>query len=72
MNGKVFFDTNIIVYSYSSNEAEKQAVARNLISSTNSFISTQVLQELTNTIAKKFKFSYEKAADVITESCNNH
>lgn len=42
MSAKVFLDTNIIVYSYSSTEAGKRAIAQKLISTNNSFISTQV------------------------------
>ena len=34
--------------------------------------STQVLQELTNTITKKFKLSYSDAIDAISESCHNN
>lgn len=73
MSDNVFFDTNIIVYSYSNSEADKQSIARLLISTHNSYVSTQVLQELTNTLTKKFKFSYENAIDTIIECCkNNH
>ena len=71
MSGNVFFDTNILVYAYSSTEHEKQATARNLINSNKSFISTQVLQELTNIITKKFKFSYQSATEAVKECCNN-
>jgi len=35
------------------------------------FISTQVLQELTNIIIKKFKFSYERATEAVEECCRN-
>ncbi len=72
MNDNVFIDTNIIVYSYSNSEADKQSIARDLISTRNSYVSTQVLQELTNTITKKFKFSYENATDAINECCKNN
>ncbi|MBD0298296.1 MAG: hypothetical protein ICV84_24365 [Flavisolibacter sp.] len=50
MNDKVFWDTNILVYAYSKTEVDKQIIARKLITEKNSFISTQVLQELCNTI----------------------
>ena len=71
MNDSVFFDTNILVYAYSSTELHKQAIARNLINESESFISTQVLQELTNTITRKFKFSYEDATNAVEECCKN-
>ena len=65
MSDNVFLDTNILVYSYSSTEPEKQAIARKLIADSNSFISTQVLQELTNTITRKFKFTYQDAINAM-------
>ena len=44
MSDSVFFDTNILVYAYSSTELHKQVIARKLINESESFISTQVLQ----------------------------
>jgi len=72
MSDSVFLDTNILVYSYSSNEIEKQIIARKLITENNTFISTQVLQELTNIITRKFKFSYIDAQVAMKESCQNN
>lgn len=72
MKDKIFLDTNILVYSYSVAEIQKQTIARKLITENNSFISTQVLQELTNTAVKKFKFSYANAAIAINECCQNN
>jgi len=57
MNDKVFLDTNILVYSYSNSEIDKQQIARKIITDSHSVISTQVLQELCNIVTKKFKFS---------------
>lgn len=72
MNDKVFLDTNILVYSYSNSEVEKQTIARNLIVDSNSVISSQVLQELTNTVTRKFKFAYHDAVNTINECCQNN
>lgn len=73
MSDNAFFDTNVLVYTYSVTEPHKQAIARKLINDCESFISTQVLQELTNIITKKFQFSYESATNVVEECCkNNH
>jgi len=71
MRGSVFLDTNILVYTYSSTEPTKQEIAQNIVINTRTFISTQVLQELTNIITRKFKFSYQKATAVIEECCIN-
>jgi predicted nucleic acid-binding protein len=72
MNDKVFLDSNILVYSYSVTEIDKQLIARKLVESTYSFISTQVLQELCNIVTRKFKFSYEQAITAVNESCQNN
>lgn len=50
MHDNVFLDSNIMVYSYS--ELNKQEIARKLITDSNSFISTQVLQELCNSVTE--------------------
>ena len=72
MSDKVFLDSNVLIYSYSKDEPEKQIIARKLISEFNSFISTQVLQELTNIITKKFNFSFIDAKKTIEECCHNN
>lgn len=72
MSAKVFLDTNILVYSYSNSETRKQVIARTIIEETNSFISSQVLQELVNTITRKFGFSYAQAVDVAKECLQNN
>jgi predicted nucleic acid-binding protein len=71
MNDSVFLDTNILVYSYSFAELDKQGVARHLIDQHDSFISTQVLQELANTLIKKFKASPVEALNAVNESAGN-
>jgi len=72
MKDKVFLDTNILVYSYSNDEPSKRQVAQNLISENNSVISTQVIQELINTITRKFNFSYDNAIVSLQECLNNN
>ncbi len=72
MNDKVFLDSNILVYSYSITEPKKRAIARKLISQSQTFISTQVLQELCNVITRKFKLSYTVAVSVINECSHNN
>lgn len=59
MKDKYFLDTNIIIYSFDSTNASKQATARNLISQAFAHqpacISYQVIQEFLNAALKKFK-----------------
>lgn len=53
MSDNIFFDTNVILYSYSIVNNEKNVISKKLIS--DSIISTQVLQEMCNVLIKKFK-----------------
>ena len=69
---RVFLDSNILIYSYSKSETGKQEVACKLITESNSFISTQVLQELTNTVTRKSKLSFTDAQNAIEECCRNN
>lgn len=72
MNANVFLDTNILFYSYSINEPDKRAIARALLLENTSYISTQVLQELCNTITKKLGFSFTDAIKVLEEMASNN
>ena len=73
MKDRVFIDSNILIYSYSRTEPEKQMIAVNIISENNSVISTQVLNELVNIVTRKFNFSYSQAKEAVIECCqNNH
>ncbi|MCX7068640.1 MAG: PIN domain-containing protein [Methylococcales bacterium] len=72
MNAKIFFDTNLLVYLYSEDELEKQAQILTPIKDTeNRWISTQVLNELSNTLRRKFKLEYADIANVIAEIRDN-
>ena len=66
MKDRVFLDTNILIYAYSNDEKQKQRIALELINkySQNIIISTQVINELTNVLFKKFKID----APIIEES----
>jgi predicted nucleic acid-binding protein len=72
MNERIFLDSNVLIYSYSSTEVKKQMAARALISDNESFISTQVLQELCNILLKKFGYDHHEARVAIEENCNNN
>ena len=67
MSGKVFLDTNIVVYLYSGDEPEKQAAALQLIEQNNPVISTQVLSELANTLSRKFALPFDVVAQAVAE-----
>lgn len=69
MKDKAFIDTNILVNSYSSTEPEKQMLAQQCIADSveNSWISTQVLNELNNVLYRKFSLPYDAILSVMNE-----
>lgn len=71
MNDKVFLDTNILVYAHTDINEPKQSAAQALIRDNVSFISTQVLQELAQTLSRKFAHSWPDIQSVLTESAKN-
>lgn len=68
MSDRVFFDTNILVYAHTDLNIAKQSTAQTLIINSPSFISTQVIQELANTLYRKFKHPWKDVEKVLTDS----
>lgn len=54
MKDKVFLDTNLVIFLYSSTEVRKKESVENLIELNEVWISTQVLNEFANVMFKKF------------------
>ena len=51
---KIFIDTNILLYAYST-EKNKQEIAQNIINTNNNiYISKQVINETINILIKKY------------------
>lgn len=71
MSDSSFVDTNVLVYLYSSDEPEKRQRAQRLSRNANSWISTQVLNELCNILRKKFQRRYPEITAVIKEVTRN-
>lgn len=67
MNDNCFIDTNILVYCYTEDETDKQEKALKIVNHSGTFISTQVLTELANTLKRKFKLDWQVVENVITE-----
>ena len=67
--GKVFFDTNILVYFVDERDPKKQIIAKNLIASAvqnqNGMLSTQSLQEFYSVITSKLKCPKNKAKELV-------
>jgi predicted nucleic acid-binding protein len=66
-NNKVFLDSNLIMYAYSNSEKAKQQVARKIIKENYTIISTQVLQEISNTLSRKYRLDYAAIKDTLKE-----
>ncbi|MCL2495509.1 MAG: PIN domain-containing protein [Oscillospiraceae bacterium] len=72
MSGKVFLDTNILVYLYSEDEIEKRAVSTRLTEQYRCLTSVQTLNEFCNVLLKKMKKDrqeVEEAVTAIVDSC---
>ena len=69
MPDKVFLDTNILIYTYSVDEKEKQEVVTKLLNfhGEQLMISNQVISEITNILFKKFKKTALEVRNVILE-----
>ncbi len=62
-----FLDTNILIYAYSEDDPYKRALARNLLSSGDAILSTQVLQEFANISNKKLKVNWADIMATVEE-----
>ncbi len=68
MPDKVFIDSNIILYLYSEDELFKQHKAQEILDiHNNTIISTQVINEVSNVLFKKFRLSAIDVEKVILE-----
>lgn len=70
MTGKVFLDTNVLVYASDDDTPAKQHIARRLIAeqSGRAVVSTQVLQEYFVAATRKLGIEPLRAKEVITQS----
>jgi len=64
---KVFIDSNVLIYAYSNSEQAKQQVARQIVKENYTVISTQVLQEMSNTLYRKFMVDYSFIKETLEE-----
>jgi predicted nucleic acid-binding protein len=65
MNAKIFVDSNVIIYTV-GNDKVKKARAKEILKS-GPIISTQVMNEIINVMAKKLKIKYPLISDVISK-----
>ncbi|HET7119336.1 MAG TPA: PIN domain-containing protein [Hanamia sp.] len=71
MNDKIFFDTNVILYSYSDKPEPKKEIAKTIILNSDGIISTQVMQEMCNVLIKKLKQDNSSVSKTLAELNNN-
>lgn len=73
--GKVFFDSNILVYYADESDVRKQKIAtaliKDAIDSGNGVISTQCLQEFYNVVTKKLLCDKERAKEMVKMFSDN-
>jgi predicted nucleic acid-binding protein len=69
MNDKVFLDTNVVIYSYSEDEPKKQEIANDILEQYDNqiIISNQVINELSNTLFRKFKLDANEVRETVLE-----
>jgi predicted nucleic acid-binding protein len=65
---KIFLDSNVVIYAYCNNSADKQQKAKQLFAEKTVVISTQVLQETANTLHRKFKADFHTIR-LLLEEC---
>jgi len=67
---RIFLDSNVMIYAYFKQDEKKQQTSKHLISQ-NAIISTQVLQELTNTLHRKMGVDYSIVRLILQECAKN-
>jgi predicted nucleic acid-binding protein len=66
-----FLDSNVLIYAYFDREKDKQIISRKLISNNKIIISTQVLQEMSNVLNRKFNANYDTIKSLLLECISN-
>ena len=67
MSGRVFLDTNIIIYLYSEDENDKRDVAYNYVNNSNCVTSIQAMNEACNVWFRKYKLDKSVIAKYLDE-----
>ncbi len=67
MSGKVFLDSNVLLYAYSVTEPDKKRVAVGVMREPETCISTQVLTEFANICRRKYGYDWPAIDNLLTE-----
>ncbi|RLA05980.1 MAG: hypothetical protein DRQ51_10645 [Gammaproteobacteria bacterium] len=68
MKDKTFIDSNILLYAFDDRDTKKQSIAKKISLRQDSTISTQVINEASSNLIKKFAFDGLKISQFI-DSC---
>lgn len=71
MPAKVFLDSNVLIYLYSEDEPAKAVLALQCAQQPNAWISTQVLNEVSNVLRRRQRLAYADILKVVIELKNN-
>ena len=71
MQGKVFLDTNILLYAFSTKDENKHVLAKSLVLS-DAVISAQVINEVTINLLKKFNFNENQVQQFLQSSYDRY
>lgn len=72
MSGRVFLDTNVLVYAYSNDDPVKRVKALEVCLLDDAWISTQVLIEFINTFRRKFGSAWTDLEASLEELTQNY
>ncbi|WP_310395060.1 PIN domain-containing protein [Hymenobacter sp.] len=72
MSGRIFLDTNVLIYAYAAFEPAKKAQALAASGTGERWISTQVLIEFINVSHRKLKTSWPDVQITLIELLDNH
>lgn len=72
MKGRIFLDSNILLYCYAQDEPIKQKMALDVAQQPLTVVSTQVLKEVTNILKRKVGLSWTLIEQIIDEIVLNN
>ena len=72
MKDKIFLDSNIFLYAFSNQDMIKKDISSKLLLDDNHTISIQVINEVSNIMLKKLKFTNSEIKEFIKDSYNRY
>lgn len=71
MPDKIFVDTNVLVYGFSSDDPQKSVIVMGLSGQSDLFISTQVLLEISNVLRRTSSLAWPQITTVVEDLCRD-